>query len=133
MPADPQPVILHHGTTLQRARLIEANGPDPTYRESGAASLPAAEGFSTVIADGRPCSTGTPEMAARSKATLFPDEGGPAILEVEVPGWIMAILYAEPIAAGLARSGEIRFESECGLNELRAEWHNLVKRVISLP
>jgi hypothetical protein len=44
----------------------------------------------------------------------------------------MAILYADPIAAGLARGGEIRFEPESGLNELRAEWPNLTKRVIPL-
>jgi hypothetical protein len=71
-------------------------------------------------------------MAARNKDVLFPGEGGPAILEVAVPEWIIAILYADPIAAGLARSGEIRFEPESGLNELRAEWHNLSKRVIPL-
>ena len=53
-------------------------------------------------------------------------------LVVGVPEWIMAILYADPIAAGLARSGEIRFEPECGLDELRTEWHNLTKRVIPL-
>jgi hypothetical protein len=93
-------IILHHGTTLRRAREIEANGPDPNYREPGSEQLPPAEGFSTVIGDG--------------------------------PDWIMAILYADPIAAGLARSGEIRFEPESGLNELRAEWHNLTKRVIPL-
>jgi hypothetical protein len=85
-----------------------------------------------VIGDGRPCSTGTPEMAARNKHALFPDEGGPAILEVSVPAWIMAILDADPIAAGLARSGEFRFEPESGLRELRAEWHQLSKRVIPL-
>jgi hypothetical protein len=124
--------ILHHGTTLQRAREIEANGPDPNYREPGSGHLPAAEGFSTVIGDGRPCSTGTPDTAASNKAALFPDEGGPAILEIRVPAWIMAILYADPIGAGLARSGEIRFEPESGLDELRAEWHNLTKRVIPL-
>jgi hypothetical protein len=44
----------------------------------------------------------------------------------------MVLLYADPIAAGLARSGEIRFERECGLDELRSEWHNLTKRVIAL-
>jgi hypothetical protein len=44
----------------------------------------------------------------------------------------MAILYADPITAGLARSGEVRFEPESGLNELKAEWHNLTKRVIPL-
>ena len=133
MPPDSPLIVLHHGTTLQRARAIEANGPDPGYREPGAEHLPAAEGFSTVVADaGRPCSTGTPEMAARNKDDLFPDEGGPAILEVSVPPTIMAILYADPIAAGLARSGEIRFDPGSGLEELRAEWHNLAKRVIPL-
>jgi hypothetical protein len=132
LPPDPPPTILHHGTTLQRARAIEANGPDPHFREPGAGGLPTAEGFSTVIGDGRSCSTGTPEVAARNKHALFPEEGGPAILEVAVPDWIMAILYADPIAAGLARGGEIRFESESGLNELRTEWHNLTKRVLPL-
>ena len=132
MAPDPPPTILHHGTTLQRARAIEMNGPDPGYREPGTGSLPPAEGFSTVIGDGRPCSTGTPEMAARNKHALFHNEGGPAILEVSVPAWIMAILYTDPIAAGLARGGEIRFEPESGLSELRAEWHNLRKRVILL-
>ena len=132
MAPDPPPTILHHGTTLRRARAIETNGPDPDYREPGTGSLPPAEGFSTVIGDGRPCSTGTPEGAARNKDALFPNEGGSAILEVVVPAWIMAILYADPIAAGLARSGEIRFEPDCGLNELRAEWQNLPKRVIPL-
>src|SRR5258707_14245144 len=114
------------------ARGIEMSGPDPDYRESGTGNLPPAEGFSAVIGDGRPCSTGTPDVAARNKHALFPDEGGPAILEVSVPAWVMATLYADPIAAGLARSGEIRFEPECGLSELRAEWHNLTKREIPL-
>jgi len=124
--------ILHHGTTLLRAREIEANGPDPDYCEPGSGHIPAAEGFSTVIGDGPPCSTGTPETAARNKAALFPDEGGPAILEIRVPAWIMAILYADPIGVGLARSGEIRFDPESGLDELRAEWHKLTKRLIPL-
>lgn len=132
MAYDPPPTIVHHGTTLRRAREIEANGPDPNYREPGTGNLPPAEGFSTVIGDGRPCGTGTPEVAARNKHALFPGEGGPAILEVVVPAEIMAILYADPLAAGLARGGEIRFEPESGLDELRAEWPNLTKRVIPL-
>ena len=103
--------ILHHGTTLKRAREIEANGPDPDYREPGTTGMSSAEGFSTVIGDGRACSTGIPDLDARNKASLFPDEGGPAILEVSVPAWIMAILYSDTIAAALARSGEIRFET----------------------
>ncbi len=53
-------------------------------------------------------------------------------MEMEVPGWIMAILHADPLADSLARSGEIRFETESGLSELLAEWPNLKKRVIPL-
>jgi hypothetical protein len=102
------------------------------YKEPGTGQLPPAEGFSTVIGDGRPCRTGTPENVTRRKGSLFPAEGGPAILEVVVPAWIMAILYADSIASGLAKGGEIRFEPECGLNELRTEWHNLTKRIVSL-
>jgi hypothetical protein len=117
---------------MQRALAIEAIGPDPNYREPGTGQGPPAEGFSTVIRDASPCKTGTPEVAARNKAALFPTEGGPAILEVEVPAWIMGILYADPLAAGYAKGGEIRFEAESGLNELRDEWHNLTKRVIRL-
>src|SRR5438477_853847 len=112
--------------------MIETDGPDPAYREPATASLPPAEGFSTVIGDGRPCSTGTPETAAWNKHALFPNEGGPAILEITVPSWIIAIHNADLIAAGLARSGEIRFEPESGLTELRAEWSHLTKRVIPL-
>ena len=129
---EPSAFVLQHGTTLWRARAIEANGPDSTFREPGSERLPPAEGFSTVIGDGRLCATGSPEMAARQKAALFPDEGGPAILEISVPQRIMAIVYSDPIAAGLARGGEIRFDPECGLNELRAEWHKLAKRVVPL-
>ena len=44
----------------------------------------------------------------------------------------MAILYNEPIRVGLARCGESRFEPERGLEELRAEWPDLTKRVIPL-
>jgi hypothetical protein len=130
--SDSSPTVLHHGTTLLRARAIELHGPDPDFREPGTAGLPPAEAFSTVIGDGRQCGTGTPDAVARNKNALFPNEGGPAILEVSVPAWIMAIIYADPIAGGLARSGEICFEPECGLSELRAEWDNLTKRVIEL-
>ena len=84
---------------------------------------------SLLSMDGLPSDT-EPKWAR--KDTLFPGEGGPAILEVAVPAWILAILYADPIAAGLARGGEIRFEPESGLNELRAAWHTFPKRVIPL-
>jgi len=61
-----------------------------------------------------------------------PTKAAPVVLEVHAPAWIMALLYADSIAAGLARNGEIKLEAESGLNELRAEWHNLTKRVIPL-
>lgn len=122
-------VLLRHGTTLRRARAIEAHGPDPTFREPGGGHQPPAEGFSLCYADGRASYTGTPEAAARNKDALFPQEGGPAVLEIAVPQRIMEILYADPIGAGLARGGEVRFEPESGLNELRAAWGDLTKRV----
>jgi hypothetical protein len=129
---DATPTILHHGTTLHRALSIEANGPDPLFREPGTGQGPPAEGFSTVIGDGRPCETGTPDEVARGKNVEFPQEGGPAILEVIVPAWIMEILHSDFFSAGLALNGEIRFEPQSGLNELRTEWQNLTKRVIKL-
>jgi hypothetical protein len=55
-----------------------------------------------------------------------------ALALVEVPAWIMAILYADPLAAGATKGGEIRFEAESGLNGLRQEWPNLTKRIIRL-
>ena len=100
MTSDSSDAILRHGTTLRRSLAIEANGPDPMFREPRSEQFPPAEGFSTVMSDARHCATGTPEQAARQKAALFPDEGGPAILEVVVPAWIMAVVYADPVAAG---------------------------------
>ena len=45
-----------------------------------------------------------------------------AILELSVPAEIMQRLYADPIAAWLAKVVKIVFEPESGLNELLAEW-----------
>jgi hypothetical protein len=58
------PLRLHHGTTLHRARAIIANGPDPHFTEPGSGRVSSADGFSTVIGDGRPCATGTPTAIA---------------------------------------------------------------------
>ncbi|MGL4421511.1 MAG: hypothetical protein ACRCZF_12650 [Gemmataceae bacterium] len=92
--------------------------------------MPPAEGFSTVVADRPACATGTPEQAARNKNLLFPGEGGPVILEIEVPDSLIQLLLEDLFAAGLAKSGEFRFDPESGLNELRAAWPTLQKRVI---
>lgn len=78
---------LLHGTTKQRAERIAITGPDPDFIEPGGG--PRAEGFSTCLEFG-PFPLGLPEEYARQKAAGFPDEGGPAILAVDVPDDIIA-------------------------------------------
>jgi hypothetical protein len=112
--------------------LIEASGPDPFYVEPGGSHVPPAEAFSTCFTDGRLCLQGTAEGYARGKAARFPTEGGPAILELEVPQWILNILLNDPIMAAFARSGEARFEPGFGFEEILAEWPVLTKRVIQI-
>lgn len=73
---------------------------------------------------------GAPEQYARAKAGNFPNEGGPVILEVEVPGWIVDILRTDPFAAMVVASGEVRFEPDLGLPELQREWPTLNKRIV---
>lgn len=75
---------------------------------------------------------GTAEAYARAKANLFPNEGGPAILEVEVPEWIIDILRNDPIAAAVMASGEVRFEPDLGLAELQQAWPTLAKRIVPI-
>jgi len=65
--------------------------------------------------------SGSPEVAAQSKAHLFPDEGGPAIIEFEV---------SEALVRKAEVLGEIRFEAGFGLEELLAAWPSLTKRIV---
>jgi len=125
-------VILHHGTTLLRARAIEANGPNPKFIEPGGGSGPRAEGFSTWYANGPVSPFGDPDMYARGKAANFPAEGGPAILEIELPQWIVDIVMNDPCQRGTAQSGDVRFESGYGLDELLVAWPSLLKRVLPI-
>jgi hypothetical protein len=111
--------ILRHGTTRQRAASILQNGPDARFMEPGGAD--PARGFSTCPVPG-PFPYGTPESYAAGKANLFPTEGGPAIVEIEVPDDIAALA----IDAG----GEIRFEPGFGLEELLKGWPTITKKVI---
>ncbi len=111
-------VRLRHGTTRRRAEAILRNGPDPNFVEPGGPD--AAEGFSTARTPG-PCPTGSPEEMAKSKARLFPDEGGPAILEFDVP---------ETIVEKADLGDEVRFEPGFGLEELLAVWPSLPKRIL---
>jgi hypothetical protein len=109
---------LRHGTTKRRADAILQYGPDPKFLEPGGTD--PARGFSTYP-DGAPVSVGTPGQYAAGKAALFPNEGGPAILEIEVPEDIVDLA----IDAG----GEIRFEPGFGLQELLDAWPQIIKRI----
>ncbi len=119
--------IVLHGTTRQRAEQIIANGPDANFIEPGSGAR--AEGFSTSL-EGGPFPLGMPEEYAWRKADAFPNEGGPAILRIEVPDAIMALAIDEkyfPLSQGL-----VQFDEGAGLEELRAAWTSLAKQMILL-
>lgn len=73
---------------------------------------------------------GTPEQYARLKASNFPAEGGPAVLEVEVPAAVLAVLEADPDARDAMDSGDTLFDPRVGMPELLAAWPTLPKRII---
>ena len=127
-PASPT-IILHHGTTLHRAQRIIANGPDAYYAEPGSHwQTKDPPGFSAARTD-RPRVLGTPEEYARFKAENVPNEGGPVILELDVPLNLLAALEANPDAKNAMDSGDTRFEPSLGLAELLAAWPTITKRV----
>src|SRR5437899_12205190 len=111
-------VRLRHGTTRLRAEAILRHGPDPNYKEPGGSDL--AEGFSTTRVQGS-YPYGSPDAIAAGKARLFPNEGGPAIVEIEVP---------ESIVQKADLEGEVRFERGFGLEELLAAWPLITKRIL---
>lgn len=111
--------VLWHGTTRQRAEAILRHGPNRNFREPG--GFDKAEGFSTAPPHG-PYLYGDPQQVASGKAALFPDEGGPAILEIEIPEEIVALAINEIT--------EVRFQPGYGLEELLAAWPVLPKRIL---
>src|SRR5438093_675628 len=115
---------LLHGTTRARAERILQFGPDPGYREPGGNS--SDEGFSLAVATG-PFHFGTPVDYARGKARKFPTEGGPAILEVDVPDTIIALATDELLPAS---QGLIQFDRGAGMEELMVAWPTLEKRLV---
>jgi len=119
--------ILFHGTTQHRAKLIEEQGPDPNFVEPN--GVGRAESFSACLVFG-PFPLGTPEAYACLKAKGFPSEGGPAMLGVDVPDDIITLAVDEkyfPLGQGF-----VQFDEDAGLEELRAIWPDLRRRVISL-
>lgn len=123
-------ILLHHGTTRRRAERIVTVGPDPNYIEPGGDRYSRAEGFSTALAPAADLGLGSAEEYARRKARNFPTEGGPVILEVEVPDGIVDIVRTDPWSRLGAGSGDIRFEPGTGLEELLLAWPTLTKRII---
>lgn len=111
-------VRLWHGTTRLRAEHLLQNGPDLNLVVGG----DTAEGLSTAYPHG-PYPLGDPRDYARRKARLFPQEGGPAILEIDVPASIVA-LAVHP-------GGEVWFGPGFGLEELLAAWPRISKRVFT--
>jgi hypothetical protein len=112
---------LVHGTTRLRAEAIVRDGPDPFYAEGGnRASF--SYGLSTYDLNAPSFALGRPEDYAKSKAKLFPNEGGPAILEVDVPEEVVQL--AMELAPGL-----FQFDEHFGMAELLEHWPLLTKRV----
>jgi hypothetical protein len=116
-------MILLHGTTRARAEQILQHGPDPHFQEPG--GQVGEDGFSMNVETG-PFWFGRPEDYARAKAMKFPDEGGPAILVVDVPDDIVqrAVNDWFPLSQGL-----VQFDSGAGLEELIATWSILSKEI----
>jgi hypothetical protein len=116
--------ILLHGTTRWRGERIVARGPDPDFIEPGGGGQ-RAESFSTYLASG-PFPLGTPEEYARRKAALFPNEGGPAIVAVEVPDDLLALTDHVLFPRS---QGVIQFDEGAGLEELCAAWSTLPRQI----
>jgi len=115
-------VLLLHGTTRERAEAILRSGPDAAFREPNGGE---AEGFSTTLAEG-PFDLGHPAEYARRKAANFPNEGGPALVTVELSDEQASSMIAPvgDLCTGKALhvGSEVRFELGGGLEELRAAW-----------
>jgi hypothetical protein len=69
---------------------------------------------------------GEPADYARGKARQFPDEGGPAILVVDVPDDVVQRAVSDwfPLSQGL-----VQFDPGAGLEELVAAWPNIIKKI----
>lgn len=119
--------ILLHSTTQRRAKLIEKRGPDPDFVEPN--GMDKAESFSANLVFGPFEAVGRPEDYACRKAARFPDDGGPAMLVVDVPDDVIALAVDEsfPLSQGF-----VQFDKGAGLEELRAAWPTLQKRLMSI-
>jgi hypothetical protein len=122
-------VILFHGTTLWRARQLFEKGPDPDFIEPGGNT--PAESFSACLPFGPFECTDTPEEYAWGKSRAANregrEEGGPAILIMDVPDDIIALAVDEwfPLSQGF-----VQFDRGPALGALLAAWPTLEKRIL---
>ncbi len=121
------PAIVH-GTTFKRAERIFRLGPDPRFKETPG-SYVAAEQFCAYLATG-PYVLYSPQEYACQKAALFPNEGGAAIIEIEVPIEIIEMAL-DPIWLPLEH-GLLQFDPGAGLDELRAGWDSFFKKIVTV-
>jgi hypothetical protein len=119
-------MILHHGTTLKRAKLIMTKGPDIRYMEPHAVT--PASNFCCNVMDGRNTLRSSEEYAS-GKAIHFPGEGGAAVLEIDVPDAIVEQAYASWLPLD---DGVVQFDTGCGLEELLRVWDTIPKRIIQV-
>ncbi len=122
-------VILFHGTTFWRAQQILGRGPDPDFVEPGGNA--PAESFSACLPFGPFECTDTPEQYAWGKSRAANsegrDEGGPAIVIVDVPDDIIVLAVDAwfPLSQGF-----VQFDRGPSLTALLAAWSRLEKRII---
>lgn len=123
-------MILFHGTTFWPASQVLGGGPDPDFVEPGGNT--PAESFSACLPFGPFECTDTPEEYAwgksRAAAREGRDEGGAAILIVDVPDDIIALAVDEwfPLTQGF-----VQFDRGPSLGALRAAWPRREKRILS--
>jgi hypothetical protein len=134
---------LLHGTTRFRAERIQAVGPDVTFEEPGSSG--PAENFTFCIS-GDVSALGQAETYAMLKDRAFPNEGGAAILAVDVPEGIVEAAARElgdEIRAALSRfgleeadggwrefcGGVAQFDPGPALEALLVAWQELPKEI----
>jgi hypothetical protein len=115
--------ILLHGTTRVRAERIVRDGPDPRFLEPN--GLQGEDGFSCFFESG-PFLFGSPTDYACGKAKAFPNEGGPAILAVDVPDVVIAAANNGWFPAS---QGLVQFDVGAGIEELLSAWPDLPKQL----
>jgi hypothetical protein len=115
---------LHHGTTMYRAERIIRVGPEPDYGKS--VGVRGDHVFS-LYCEGASPDYGTAEEYAFGKDRLFPHEGGPVILTIDIPDDIIAqsVPEIDPFSFGY-----VEFQKGFGIDALRAAWATIATSAV---